>query len=71
MALLQGLNDGGTVVHKPSRTDDEYLQLIQQFPQPVPYETLIKIHKQLYFGNREDSASTFQQCQQAYQQIKD
>jgi len=37
----------------------------------VPYETLIRIHEQLYFGNTEADASTFEQCQQAYQQIKD
>ncbi|MBD1887447.1 DUF4129 domain-containing protein [Microcoleus sp. FACHB-84] len=71
MALLQRLNDAGTVVYQPSRTDGEYLQLIQQLPQPVPYETFIRIHEQLYFGNREADASTFEQCQQAYQQMKD
>jgi Domain of unknown function (DUF4129) len=71
MALLQRLNDAGIALHQPSRTDGEYLQLIQQLPQPVPYETLITIHQQLYFGNAEASASTFEQCQQAYQQIKD
>ncbi|MEG4349975.1 DUF4129 domain-containing protein [Microcoleus sp. LAD1_D3] len=47
MALLQRLNDAGTVVYQPSRTDGEYLQLIEQLPQPAPYETLIKIHQQL------------------------
>jgi len=71
MALLQRLDDAGTVVYQPSRTDGEYLQLIQQLPQPVPYETLIRIHEQLYFGNTEADASTFEQCQQAYQKIKD
>jgi hypothetical protein len=65
------LDDAGTVVYQPSRTDGEYLQLIQQLPQPVPYETLIRIHEQLYFGNTEADASTFEQCQQAYQKIKD
>ena len=59
------------MVHQPSRTDGEYLQLIQQLPQPAPYETVIAIHQQLYFGNAEASQSTFEQCQQAYQQIKD
>ncbi|WP_445252099.1 MULTISPECIES: hypothetical protein [unclassified Microcoleus] len=32
---------------------------------------MLRIHEQLYFGNREADASTFEQCQQAYQQIKD
>jgi Domain of unknown function (DUF4129) len=71
MAVLQRLNDAGIAVHQPSRTDGEYLQLIQQLPQSEPYETLITIHQQLYFGNTEASASTFEQCQQAYQKIKD
>jgi hypothetical protein len=71
MALLQRLNDAGTAIHQTSRTDGEYLQLIQQLPQPAPYETVIAIHQQLYFGNAEASQSIFEQCQQAYQQIKD
>ena len=71
MAVLQRLNDAGTAVHQPSRTDGEYLQLIEQLPQPAPYETVIKIHQQLYFGNVQADASIFEQCQQAYQQIKD
>lgn len=71
MALLQRLNDTGTAAHQVSRTDGEYLALIQQLPQPAPYETVIAIHEQLYFGNAEADASTFEQCQQAYQQIKD
>ena len=71
MALLQRLNDAGIAVHQTSRTDGEYLQLIQQLPQPALYETVIAIHQQLYFGNAEASQSTFEQCQQAYQQIKD
>ncbi len=71
MAALQRLNDAGTAIHQTSRTDGEYLQLIQQLPQPAPYETVISIHQQLYFGNAEASQSTFEQCQQAYQQIKD
>lgn len=71
MAMLQRLNDAGIAVHQPSRTDGEYLQLIQQLPQPIPYETLIAIHEQLYFGNAEASPSIFERCQQAYQQIKD
>ena len=71
MAVLQRLNDAGTAVYQASRTDGEYLQLIQQLSQPAPYETVIAIHEKLYFGNMEADASTFEQCQQAYQQIKD
>lgn len=71
MAVLQRLNDAGTAANQVSRTDGEYLALIQQLPQPAPYETVITIHEQLYFGNVQADASIFEQCQQAYQQIKD
>ncbi|WP_445251945.1 MULTISPECIES: hypothetical protein [unclassified Microcoleus] len=37
MAVLQRLNDAKTMVYQPSRTETEYLQLIQQLPQALPY----------------------------------
>ncbi len=71
MAMLQRLNDTGLVQHEPSRTDGEYLQLlIQQLPQPRPYQTLLMAHQQLCFSNVEASPSLFEQCQQAYREIE-
>jgi hypothetical protein len=71
MAMLQRLNDTGIVQHEPSRTDGEYLQLlIQQLPQPRPYQTLLMTHQQLCFSNVEASPSLFEQCQQAYREIE-
>lgn len=69
-AMLQRLNDKGIAPHQPSRTDGEYLQLVQQFPQPQPYQTLLVTHQQLCFSNTEASSVMFEQCQQAYQEIE-
>jgi hypothetical protein len=71
MAMLQRLNDTGIAQHQPSRTDGEYLQLVRQLPQPQPYQTLLATHEQLCFSNTEASRSVFDECQQAYQEIKD
>lgn len=71
MAMLQGLNDREIIPNQPSRTDGEYLELIQQLSQPQPYQKLFITHQQLLFGNSDISASVFKECQQAYQQIKD
>ncbi len=69
-AMLQGLNDSGVAPHQPSRTDGEYLQLVQQLPQPQPYQTLLMTHQELCFSNTEASPSVFEQCQQAYREIE-
>ncbi|HEY9691551.1 MAG TPA: DUF4129 domain-containing protein [Oculatellaceae cyanobacterium] len=71
MAMLQQLNDTGIVPHQPSRTDGEYLQLIQDLPEYGSYETLLTTHQQLCFGNAEISTAEFEQCQQAYRAISD
>lgn len=69
-AMLQRLNDSGIAPHQPSRTDGEYLQLVQQLPQAQPYQTLLITHQQLCFSNTEASSAMFEQCQQAYQEIE-
>ncbi|MEL7037229.1 MAG: DUF4129 domain-containing protein [Cyanobacteria bacterium J06592_8] len=71
MAMLQRLNDREIILHQPSRTDGEYLELIQNLSQPQPYQKLFMTHQELLFANLEVSASLFQECQQAYQEIKD
>ncbi|NEQ87385.1 MAG: DUF4129 domain-containing protein [Moorea sp. SIO2I5] len=70
MGMLQQLHDTGIAPRHPSRTDGEYLQLIQQLPQPKPYQILLITHQQLCFSNAEVSSQVFERCQQAYQQIK-
>ncbi len=70
MAMLQRLNDTKLVPHQFSRTDGEYLQVVQQLPQSQAYQTLIQTHEQLCFGNGAVSADLFQRCQRAYQEIE-
>jgi hypothetical protein len=69
MAMLQRLHDKGLVPHQSSRTDGEYLRIIQQLPQPQPYQTLLNTHQQLCFSHTEISSTIFEQCQQAYREI--
>lgn len=71
MAMLQRLNDTGIAPHQPSRTDGEYLHLVQQLPQPTPYQILLMTHQELCFSKTEASRSVFDQCQQAYREIND
>jgi hypothetical protein len=68
MATLQRLHDSAIAPHQPSRTDGEYLQLVQQLPQSQSYQALIATHEQLCF-NAEIVPENFSQCQQAYQEI--
>jgi hypothetical protein len=70
MAMLQRLHDSGIAPHQSSRTDGEYLQLIQQLPQPTPYQTLLVTHQRLCFSQADVSRSVFDQCQQAYREIE-
>ncbi|MGV0025620.1 DUF4129 domain-containing protein [Phormidesmis priestleyi] len=70
MAMLQRLNDTKLLPHQPSRTDGEYLQVVQQLPQAQSYQTLISTHEQLCFGNAAISSEDFSTCQQAYQEIE-
>jgi hypothetical protein len=69
-AMLQRLNDRGIANAQPSRTDGEYMQLVQQLPQPTPYQTLLAIHQELCFSKAEASRSLFDRCQQAYREIE-
>jgi hypothetical protein len=69
MATLQLLHERAIARHQLSRTDREYLQLVQQLPQSQSYRTLITTHEQLCFSNGEILPETFEQCQQAYRDI--
>lgn len=69
-AMLQQLHDRGIAPHNPSRTDGEYLQIIQQLPQPQPYQALLVAHQQLCFSDRPASESLWKNCQQAYRALR-
>lgn len=69
MAMLEHLHDHDDIPRKLSRTDGEYQTCVQHLPQPDPYQLLLQVHEQLYFGSADISADVFRQCQQAYQAI--
>lgn len=69
-AMLQQLDDRGMIPKQSSRTDGEYLQIIQALPHSQPYQTLLITHQQLCFGNTEATLSLLEECQQAYRAIE-
>lgn len=75
MATLQRLNDNGLIRQELSRTDGEYLNLIQGNLVPdlsasQPYQTLICTHERLCFSDAAISVEVFDRCWQAYQEIE-
>ncbi len=68
-AMLQHLSDRDMIPNSSSRTDREYLKLIQQSQiSPLQsYQLLLNTHEQLCFTKRDADESLWQQCQQAFQ----
>ncbi|MDF5731843.1 MAG: DUF4129 domain-containing protein [Rhizonema sp. PD38] len=72
LAMLQYLHEKSLLPHKLSRTDREYLQLLQlSVTSMQPYETLISTHEQICFTDTEVNRENYEQCQQAYREIAD
>lgn len=69
MAMIQRLHETAIAPDQISRTDGEYLQLVNSLPNSPSYRTLITTHEQLCFGNAEILPETFERCQQAYREI--
>ncbi|MBW4488483.1 MAG: DUF4129 domain-containing protein [Trichocoleus desertorum ATA4-8-CV12] len=69
-ALLQYLSETNLVPLEASRTNGEYWQLVQHFPQASLYQLLITTHEQLRFNNMAISLETLNRCQKAYQEIE-
>lgn len=70
MAMLQRLHEKQLVPQQASRTDGEYLKLVQQMAAARPYQVLIQTHERLCFGNAVISPEVYHHCQQAYQEIE-
>jgi hypothetical protein len=68
-AILQALDEKNIIRDDPSRTDGEYLSLLEKSTPSRPYQFLLKVHEELSFGNREASTSLVAECQKAYQEI--
>lgn len=69
--ILQYLSDHEIINTLSSRTDGEYLKLIQQLnlKQFLSYQLLFSTHEKLCFSDLFPSATLFDQCEQAYQVI--
>ncbi|MDJ0649329.1 MAG: hypothetical protein QNJ60_11545 [Xenococcaceae cyanobacterium MO_188.B19] len=69
--ILQYLSDREMINSLSSRTDGEYLKLIQQLnlKQLLSYKLLFSTHEKLCFSDLFPSASLFNECEQAYQLI--
>jgi hypothetical protein len=70
LATIQRLDNDKQIPNVLSRTDGEYLRLVQTLANPQPYEVLIRTHEWLCFGHQDISAEMFERCQQAYQEIE-
>lgn len=69
-ALLHHLDETQIVPQLASRTDREYLYLLQTHPQFASYQTVIQTHEQVHFGGLAPSPETWQRCQPAYQALR-
>lgn len=70
MAALQQLNDRHLIQQQPSRTDGEYLTLLETVPNASAYDVLIRTHERLCFSHAAVSADAYEQCARAYQEIE-
>lgn len=70
LAVLQQLNDKDLIPQEASRTDGEYLRLVQTLDNSQPYQTLIRTHEQLCFSDAAISPETFERCWRAYQEMQ-
>jgi Domain of unknown function (DUF4129) len=71
LAMLQRLNDADLIPHRVSRTDREYLKLLETAPTVEIGKVLVSTHEQLYFGDLPITLEGFDRCQQAYRQIEE
>lgn len=70
MAALQKLHDRQWIEHQPSRTDQEYLQLLGSLAQPRPCQLLINTHERSHFGTDRLTEEHFNRCRQAYRELE-
>ncbi|MDG2616370.1 DUF4129 domain-containing protein [Thermoleptolyngbya sichuanensis XZ-Cy5] len=68
-AALHRLSERHQISPLPSRTDGEYLNLLNALPNAQPYEVLIRTHERLCFSPTPVSAAAFEQCERAYREI--
>ena len=70
MAMLQRLSETKLIPIDQSRTDREYLRLVQLLPQSESYQMLLETHELLCFSRTPISAEMFDRVQRAYGNIE-
>ncbi|WP_204368606.1 DUF4129 domain-containing protein [Neosynechococcus sphagnicola] len=76
LATLQQLHETHLIPHQASRTDGEYLQLVEALymtavlPHIQPLQTLIQTHERSHFSPDPISRQEYDGCWQAYQQLQ-
>ena len=71
-AMLQLLDEREVITAQPNLTDQEYRRSLLniQISPLSPYELLLLTHQRLCFSHAEADQTLWEECQQAYQQIK-
>ena len=71
-AMLALLDERGMIQNQLSLTDEEYRRSLStmQVSAFSAYDLLLSIHQRLCFSKAEADKSLYEECQQAYQQIK-
>lgn len=69
-AALQKLDERELILNQASRTDGEYISLLQTLPNSQPYETLINTHERICFSQTPITKENFVHCEQAYREIE-
>ncbi len=69
-AMLQKLDQQQLIPDQASRTDGEYLRIVQTFANPRPYQVLFRTHERICFSDVEVSEQTFADCDRAYQETE-
>lgn len=70
MAMLQRLSETKLIPTDQSRTDREYLRLVQLLPDSEAYQMVLETHELLCFSNAPISAEMFERVQRAYGNIE-
>ncbi len=66
---LQHLNDRQLVPQLASRTDGEYARAVAALPNSAPYQTLLRQHEALCYGEAEATPERYAACREAFQQL--
>jgi hypothetical protein len=67
---LQRLNDRGIAANLPSRTDGEYLKIVDRLLHSTSYQVLFEVHQDLCFGGTKADLNLWQRYSQAYQNLE-